>query len=89
MSKYYNKKIPIEINVVYGGRQSGKTYYEFNKIKQENIRLKEELKTYKYYYNLISKRCNLLKKELEQLVSNSDISEYNAEKLENILKIGK
>lgn len=42
MRKYYNKEIPTEINVVYGGRRFGKTYYEFNKIKEENERLKEE-----------------------------------------------
>lgn len=43
MTKYYNANIPTEINVVYGNRYNGKTYYNFNKIKQENERLKEEL----------------------------------------------
>ena len=43
MKKYYNKEIPTEINCVYGGRHSGKTYYEFNKIIKENERLKAEI----------------------------------------------
>lgn len=48
MKKYYNKEIPTEISVVYGGRHYGKTYREFEKIKtrieeleEENKRLKE------------------------------------------------
>ena len=32
MTKYYNKEIPTEINCFYGGRQSGKTYYELKKL---------------------------------------------------------
>lgn len=48
MTKYYDKKTPIEINVVYGGRQSGKTYYEFKKLKKEyNILKKSNIDLFK------------------------------------------
>ena len=45
MNKYYDKKIPIEINVVHGGIQSGKNYYEFKKLKEEYITLEEDYGT--------------------------------------------
>ena len=32
MNKYYNKDILDEVNVFYGTRQSGKTYYEYKKL---------------------------------------------------------
>lgn len=35
MKKYYNKEIPTEIHFIYGGRHSGKTYYELKKLKEE------------------------------------------------------
>lgn len=43
MTKYYNKEIPNEINFVYGGRHSGKTYYEFKKLEEENKKNKKSL----------------------------------------------
>ena len=51
MTKYYDKKIPIEINVVYGSRQSGKTYYELMKLKEENNRLNVYYDGKCYYYS--------------------------------------
>lgn len=88
MTKYYNKEIPTEIHFVYGNRYNGKTYYNFNKIKQENVRLKDELKCFKHHYNVLNKRCYYVLQELDRLVSTSDISKENAEKLENILRSG-
>lgn len=43
MTKYYNKDIPDNVHVMYCCRQSGKTYYEFKKLKEENERLKAQL----------------------------------------------
>lgn len=88
MTKYYNKEIPNEIHFVYGNRYNGKTYYNFNKIKNENKLLKEELKCFKHHYNVLSKRCYYVMQELDRLVSTSEIAKENAEKLENIIRSG-
>lgn len=45
MTKYYNKDIPDKVHVIYGNRQSGKTYYEFNKLKEEYITLEKDYGT--------------------------------------------
>ncbi len=42
MSKYYNNEIPSTIHFVYGGKNAGKTYHEFNKLKKEIQKLQEE-----------------------------------------------
>jgi hypothetical protein len=69
MSKYYNKKIPTEIHFIYGSRNSGKTYYEFNKIKEENERLKAEIDLLNdnrhYLNNKIGKAIIFIRKNIE------------------------
>lgn len=44
MSKYWTNNIPSEIHFIYGGRDSGKTYREFEKLKTRIKELKEENK---------------------------------------------
>lgn len=69
MTKYYNKEIPTEIHFIYGGRHSGKTYYEFNKIKEENERLKAEIDLLNdnrhYLNNKIGKAIIFIRKNIE------------------------
>lgn len=42
MNKYYNKDIPDEVHVIYGSRQSGKTYCDLKQF--EN--LKQRIRSY-------------------------------------------
>lgn len=53
MYKYYNKDIPNEINVIYGTRESGKTYRELaNKLTPDELRCFEHMKE-------MIKNCNI------------------------------
>lgn len=69
MSKYYSSNIsdsiPDKVHVIYGTRQSGKTYYEFNKKLQAKEMFEE--------YNLKQKICRFQRK----IISISYISEMN------------
>ena len=42
MSKYYDTELPVTVHVTYGGRHSGKTYREFEKLKTELTELKSD-----------------------------------------------
>lgn len=71
MSKYYNKKIPIEINVVYGGRHYGKTYREFEKLKTRIEELVKENKKLKFAmkdtYDSANDTCGELQQRIKEL----------------------
>lgn len=80
MTKYYNKDIPDKVHAMYGGRQSGKTYYEFNKIIKENERLKEDLEAEKSTSSNLAKRIlkalKLIEKNIElnnNFLSNTEV----------------
>lgn len=60
MSKYYNPEIPSKIHFIYGGKYTGKTYYEFNKLKKENQKLQEENEKLN---NIIDEIKNMCKEE--------------------------
>ena len=85
MKKYYNKEIPTEIHVVYGGRRSGKTYYELKKLKEEYNKLKENnFELFKSYERLV----NRIGKAIEY-INNTDLGTLDKWKLQEILKGGK
>lgn len=93
MRKYYNKDIPTEIHVVYGGRHTGKTYYEFNKIKYENERLKKELEEEKKAWkDMLDSRDKLVIRigkainYIEELYTRYIADYSDIERLEKILK---
>lgn len=71
MTKYYNKKIPIEISVVYGGRHYGKTYREFEKIKKRIEELEKENKRLKFAmqdtYDSANDTCGELQQRIKEL----------------------
>lgn len=95
MSKYYNKDIPTEIHFIYGGRHSGKTYYEFNKIKEENEKLKAEVNLLNdnrhFLNNKIGKAITFIRKNIElnnAVLSNREeliVSKHDLIKNENDL----
>lgn len=86
MSKYYNKKIPIEINFVYGGRHYGKTYREFEKLKARIKQLEEHNKELiETNYNLATKKTKF-EEELNKLRSDYSNVVTECEKLNSKAK---
>jgi hypothetical protein len=72
ITKYYNKKIPTEIHFIYGGRKSGRTYYEVKKLKEECDFLKKDnfdwCKRYERLVNRIGRAVKLLENSSENNV---------------------
>lgn len=91
MTKYYNKEIPTEIHFIYGSRQSGKTYYEFKKLKEEyNILKENNVELFKSYERLVNRTGKTLKyiEELYKMTKEQDSDNVNLiDRLEIILKI--
>lgn len=85
MSKCYDKELPVTVNVIYGGRQSGKTYREFKKLEEENKALKDDWDDIFKKWESQVKRIGKAIKYVEH-IDDFDIKDFRREELLKILR---
>ena len=97
MSKYYNKELPVEVHVMYGGRRSGATYREIEKLRKENEELK---KAWEDANKSWERQVNKVGKAIKYIENNANYNDFfddvtaglstdNCSELLKILKDGK
>ena len=83
MKKYYDKELPITVNVIYGGRRAGVTYRETEKLINENKMLRDSwddmFHKWETQVNIIGKAIRYLESYYNTVLGQSD--------KENLLKI--
>ena len=77
MSKYYNKELPIAVNVFYGGRRAGVTYREIEKLKEEINKLQKEIGAYVLDINRLRKQRDSLYEKIENAVEYINGNSYD------------
>lgn len=85
MSKYYDKELPVTVHVTYGGRRSGVTYRETEKLINENKMLRD---SWDDMFHKWEREVNKVGKAIRYLESyhNTNVCECDKENLLKLLK---